>query len=170
MIRPFLFTISVFGFFNLHAQIDVSKIIGKNTSSYSLGFGGFLRFAYPVSDASDVTLEAGANIFHVKDNPSYGWALIPVKAGYRYTLNGTGTGLYIEPLAGYNVYGIDPDDNKFTGLILAGEAGYLFQPGGRIQFDLGLLFESAFHKDGNLNYLSLRLSHNFSFRRRDSDY
>jgi len=170
MIKHFLLAISLFVSFNLCAQIQVSKLIGKNSSDFSIGFGAFLKASYPISEAADVTLEGGANIFLLKDDPAYGWAVIPVKAGYRYTLNQTGTGFYIEPQVGYNVYGIDPDDNKFTGLILAGGAGYLFQPGGKIQFDLGLLFESAFHKGGSANYLSLRLTHNFSFRRRDSDY
>jgi hypothetical protein len=29
--------------------------------------------------------------------------MCPLKLGYRYTVNGTGEGLYIEPQAGYNV-------------------------------------------------------------------
>lgn len=57
---------------------------------------------------------------------------------------------------------------KYTGLILAGGAGYLLKPIGNIKFDLGLVFESAMHKGGPLNYLSVRLSHNFSIGGRES--
>ena len=170
MLKQLLVGLLLFISFNLKAQIQVSKLIGKNSSDFKLGYGGFLQFSYPVSEASDVTLEVGANVFQSKVDEGYGWAVIPVKAGYRYTLNQTGTGFYLQPQVGYNVYGINPDDEQFTGLILAGGAGYLFQPIGKIQFDLGLLFESAFHKGGAANYLSLRLTHNFSLSRRADDY
>ena len=168
--KYFLFAVSIFLSLGSVAQLQALKLVGKNSSDYSLGFGGFLKFSLPVSDASDLTFEGGANVFSDKNDPSYGWALVPVKLGYRYTLNQTGTGFYLEPQGGYNVYGIDDNDNKFTGFILAAQTGYLFEPTGRIQFDVGLLFETAFHDGGNVNYVALRITHNFSFRRRESDY
>lgn len=128
-----------------------------------------MKVSHPISEGSDITLELGANVFSLKEDPAYGWAVVPIKAGYRYTLNRTGTGFYIEPQVGYNVYGIDPNNMKYTGLILGGGAGYLFQPIGNIKFDLGLLFESSLHKGGPLNYLSVRLSHNFSIGSRESE-
>ena len=97
------------------AQLQISKLVGKNSSDYKLGFGGFLKFSYPISEAADVTLEAGANIFQSKDDPEYGLAVLPIKAGYRYTINQSGTGFYVEPQVGYNAYGINRDVNKFTG-------------------------------------------------------
>ena len=169
MTKNIFLGIFLFVSFKLNAQIQFSKIVGKSSKDYGVGKGGFLKFSHPISEASDVTLELGANVFSLKDDPAYGWALIPIKAGYRYTLNRTGTGFYIEPQVGYNVYGIDPDDMKYTGLILAAGAGYLFKPIGKIKFDLGILFESAMHKGGPLNYLSVRLSHNFSIGGRDSE-
>jgi outer membrane autotransporter protein len=168
--RPLLLMLFALVSLNVSGQIQVSKLIGKNSDDFKLGYGGFLKFSYPISEASDVTLEAGANVFQVKANEAYGWAVIPIKAGYRYTINRTGEGFYLEPQVGYNVYGIDPDDNNFTGLVLSGGAGYLFPPLGKIQFDLGLLFESAFHKGRSANYASLRLTHNFSLGRRDDGY
>ncbi len=168
MIKNLLLGLFVFISLNSHAQIQISKLIGKNSSEFKLGYGAFLKFSYPVSEGSDVTLEGGANVFLMKDYPEYGWVVVPVKAGYRYTLNQSGTGFYIEPQLGYNVYGIDPDDNKFTGLILGAGVGHLFQPGGGVQFALGLLYESALHQGGAANYLSLRLTHNFTFRKRDN--
>jgi hypothetical protein len=58
----------------------------------------------PVSDAADVSLEIGVNFFPSKDEGE-GTAMCPLKAGYRYTLNGTGEGFYVEPQVGYNIYG-----------------------------------------------------------------
>jgi len=54
------------------AQIAVSKIIGKDSKDFRLGYGGFLKFAARVSDAADVTFEGGANIFQFKDDPASG--------------------------------------------------------------------------------------------------
>ena len=169
MTKNLLLAICLFVSFNLTAQIQVSKIIGKTSKDYGTGYGGYLKVSHPISEAADVTVEIGANVFSLKENPAYGWAVVPIKAGYRYTINQTGTGFYIEPQVGYNVYGIDPNDMKYTGLILAAGAGYLFKPIGNIKFDLGLLFESAMHKGGPLNYLSVRLAHNFSIGGRDSE-
>lgn len=87
MIKNFLFPISVLVSFNLNAQIQFSKIIGKTSKDYGVGKGGFLKISHPISEVSDVTLELGANVFSLKDDPAYGWALIPIKAGYSYTLN-----------------------------------------------------------------------------------
>lgn len=155
--------------YNSFAQIQISKLIGKNASQFKTGYGAFLKFGVPVSDAADVSLEIGVNNFQLKADPAYGGITFPIKVGYRYTLNKTGTGFYLQPQAGYNIIGYDPDDNKFKGLVLAAGAGYLFESAGIIQFDLGLIYETAFHKEGAANYLSFRLSHNIVFGGRNKD-
>jgi hypothetical protein len=153
----------------INAQIEVAKLIGKNSKDYKLGYGAFLKFSNPVSEAADITVEGGVLLFRFKDDPSDGMALIPVKAGYRHTLNGTGTGFYVEPQAGYTVYGANSND-IIKGFTWAAGTGYLFQPSGSIQFDLGVRYESVMYKGGSANYVGLRLSHNFSIKKRDSDY
>jgi hypothetical protein len=169
-------TILFFSVKTSHAQIAVMKLVGSNAKQYGLGFGGFIKFSYPVTDAADLTFEGGANFFSQKEDHEYGIAVVPVKLGYRYTLNGTGTGFYVEPQAGYNVYGVTSyynyetyqnTDKKFHGVIGALAAGYLFQPSGLMQFDLGLQYESIFHSGGSTNYIGLRLTHNFSFSKRE---
>ncbi len=56
---------------------------------------------------SDVTLEIGANIFILNDGyDGDGTIMCPLKAGYRYTLNETGKGFYIEPQIGFNLVGV----------------------------------------------------------------
>lgn len=167
MLKGFLVFLLSGIIFQAGAQIQFAKLIGKNSSDYKSGYGAYLKFSYPVSEASDISLEVGALIFTSKTDSRFGWDVVPVKAGYRYTFNKTGSGFYAEPQVGYSVYGINPDDNKFTGLILGAGTGYLFQPIAGIQFDLGIRYESVQYKGGSLNYLSLRLSHNFSIRKRE---
>ncbi|SRR6266700_3685467 len=160
-----------------HAQIEVAKIVGKNSKDYNLGFGAFLKFAYPVSEAADLSLEAGFLFFVLNDGgDGDGTAFCPLKLGYRYTLNQTGTGFYVEPQVGFNLYGVSSVNvngytvnSKFHGAILGAGFGYLFPPGGHIQFDLGLRYETVIVSGNSLNFLALRLSHNFSFRKRDSN-
>jgi hypothetical protein len=160
-----------------NAQIEVAKFTGKNSSEYKMGFGAFLKFAYPVSEAADISLEGGALFFQEKEITSYGVAFVPIKIGYRYTIDGSGTGFYAEPQVGYNAYGVKSYQNedganvdeKFHGVILSMGAGYLFPSAGGIQFDLGLRYESVLYKGNSVNCIALRLSHNFSFKKRDSD-
>ena len=45
------------------AQIQVSKLLGKNAKNYKPGYGAFLKFSCPVSEADDATLEGGVNFF-----------------------------------------------------------------------------------------------------------
>jgi hypothetical protein len=37
------------------AQLGVMKMVGNNTSNYSLGFGAFIKGIFPLSQASDLT-------------------------------------------------------------------------------------------------------------------
>jgi hypothetical protein len=101
--------------------------------------------------------------------------LVPFLAGYRYTLDRSGTGWYVEPNAGY-AFGAtdmqvidsigDPSDVKLSGALAGATVGYLFEPSGRIQFNIGLRYEHIFGSVGQ-NMFSLRISHAFSFRRNE---
>ena|SRR5665647_19441 len=178
MKKIFLFSTLLFLIqLSANAQLEIAKLAGKNSGNYKLGFGAFLKFAYPVSEAADVSLEGGALYFSEKQNSASGVAFVPVKIGYRYTINGTGIGFYAEPQVGYNVYGIKSYtgidgynvDEKFHGIILSAGIGYLFPPVVGLQFDLGLRYESVLYKGNSVNCVGLRLSHNFSFKGRDSE-
>ena len=156
-----------------YTQIEVVRIVGKNSSEYNIGFGAALKFGYPVSEAAYATLEGGIVFAPLKYSDfTQGIALIPVKLGYRYTLDGSGTGFYVEPQVGYNVHGAlsnDIVDKNISGFEWAACTGYLFQPGGKIQFDIGLRYETTYYNGGSASFVGLRLSHNFSFGRRN-DY
>ncbi|MGN6617941.1 MAG: hypothetical protein ACTHJ5_12275 [Ilyomonas sp.] len=172
-----LFIAFTFIIISSYAQIEVLKIVGKNSSDYKIGFGASLKFAYPISDGDDITLEGGLHYFTEKDNTDYGIINVPVKAGYRYTLNRTGAGFYVEPQLGYNAYGINSYygfndyknvDEKFHGVIVAGGFGFLTQPGS-VKFDFGIRYESVIYNRKFLNTVSFRIAHNFSFAGRN-DY
>jgi hypothetical protein len=160
-----------------NAQIGAMKLVGKDTKDYSIGFGAFIKTGFPVSDAADVSLELGADIFPMKGYNEYGTIMCPLKLGYRYTLNGTGQGFYVEPQVGYNVYGVTslPGDNgddinlKYHGVILAAGGGYLFTIG-RAPFDVNLRYETVMAHGGSNNLISVGISRTISFGKRDSDY
>ena len=162
----------------VNAQIGAMKLIGNNTKDYATGFGVFIKTGFPVSEAASVTLELGVGIFPLKDyGYQYGTLMCPLKAGYRYTLNGTSKGLYVEPQACFNLWGITsiPDENgndvnlKYHGLVLAAGAGYLFELW-RTPFDVNLRYETTIAHGGSNNLISLGISRFFSFGNKDSDY
>jgi hypothetical protein len=161
-----------------HAQIEVARVSLKDFKA--IGFGGFLNFSLPVSEANFVTLEGGLQYFKNKYDEDL--ALVPVLLGYRYTLNQSGTGLYIEPNAGYTfgastiqVYdevGSPMGDNngnylyhKIAGPTAGIGIGYLLEAGRRTQFNLGLRYEHGFGQTAT-NVFALRFSHAFTFGRR----
>jgi hypothetical protein len=160
------------------AQINVMKLVGNNTKDYAIGFGAFIKSGFPVSEAADVTLEIDADIFLMKGYGSeYGTIMCPLKAGYRFTLNQTGEGLYVEPQLGFNLVGVTslPDENgndinlRYHGVVLAAGAGYLFTIG-RAPFDLNLRYETVIAHGGSNNLISLGISRFISFKKRDSEY
>jgi hypothetical protein len=160
-----------------NAQIGVMKLVGKNTSNYSLGFGGQVKTGFPVSDGSDVTLEIGADIFFLNDGygTSDGTIMCPLKAGYRYTLDGTGEGFYVEPQAGFNLVGVTSlhDANgqqvnlHYHGVVLAAGTGYLFNMW-NAPFDLNLRYETVIDHGGSNNFISLGISRFINFGKRNS--
>ena len=169
-LKQLLFVIAIFLSTCAKSQIQVDYI---NFNGFSaVGFGAFLNFSFPVSDANYLTAEAGLDVFsHDGSNV----ALAPVLLGYRYTLDGSGTGFYLEPNAGYSFAGTDiqvPDangyyaDQKINGPATGFTFGYLFEPSGKIQFNLGLRYEHIFGDAGS-NMFSFRISHAFIFGRRD---
>lgn len=163
-----------------NAQIEVTHITVKNFKA--TGFGGFLNFSLPVSEANYITIEGGLQYF--KNKYEEDLAFIPVFLGYRYTLNQSGTGFYVEPNAGYS-FGAStigkynefdspiPDGNggwayeKVAGPTAGMGFGYLFEYSGRTQINLGLRYEHSFGNTGT-NVFAFRISHAFTFGRRDN--
>jgi hypothetical protein len=157
------------------AQLVLMKMVGNDTKDYKIGFGSFLKTGFAVSEGSDVTLEIAADIFLLDGGD--GTLMCPLEVGYRYTLNGTGTGLYIEPQAGFNLYGVtsltDEDGQevnlKYHGIVFALGTGYLFSVL-RTSFDVNLHYETVVAHGGSNNFVSLGITKFLGFGRRDSPY
>lgn len=155
----------------LHAQIEVVKMVGKGSDEYGIGFGALLKAGIPVSEGGSVTIEVGVVFNPIKES---GWeqgiAFVPIKAGYRYILNGTSAGFFVEPQVGYCVYGVltnDDVDEKISGFDWAVGTGYLFPSNRRSQYELGLRYETIYFKGGPGSFLALRFVSSFSFGRRE---
>jgi hypothetical protein len=151
------------------AQIELTHISFNGFSA--TGFGGFFNFSVPVSDADYVSGEIGLDVF---SNNGNNVAIAPLLAGYRYTLDRSGTGFYLEPNAGYSFGGTDIQvvdqngnyyDQSVSGLATGLSFGYLFPQTGIIQFNLGVRYEHIFGQTGQ-NLFALRISHAFTFGRR----
>ncbi len=177
MLKGILASVLFFIVTHAEAQLGVMKMVGPNTGNYSLGFGAYVKGIFPVSQAADVTLELGANLFFLNDGAEDGTAVIPIKAGYRYSLNGTGLGLYVEPQIGYNIYGVTSAANidgttanlTFHGVVFAAGTGYLFLVG-NTPLDLNFHYETIMAHGGSDNYVSLGLTFYLRFGKRPTDY
>ena len=160
-----------------NAQLGVMRLVGKDTKDYKMGFGAFIKTGIPFSDAADITIEIGADIFPLDNEFVYGTIMCPLKVGYRYTLNGTGEGFYVEPQVGFNIYGVTSlqDENgedvnlKYHGVIFAAGTGYLFSIW-NTPFDVNLHYETVIAHGGSNNLISLGISKFISFGRRDKGY
>lgn len=158
-----------------NAQLGVMRLVGNGTKDYKMGFSAFIKTGFPVTEGNDATLEIGANIFPIDDR--YGTVMCPLKVGYRYTLDGSGKGFYVEPQVGYNIYGVTSLEGKdgldvnlkYHGVIFAGGTGYLFYIS-NVSFDVNLRYETVIAHGGSNNMVSLGISKSFGFGRRDTDY
>lgn len=195
LIKKFLLVCLLSGiYFTASAQIEVTRLMTKITvpdgfghlvtqNFTAIGLGAFLNFSFPVSETGAVSVEGGFQYFSKDDDHVY---IGPVLAGYRQLLvSNQDYGWYLEPMAGYTFGSTDiplsnelggalygSDGNQLTQKVAGPNAGmafgYLFQPSGRIRFDIGLRYEHTFVSgDHALNILALRISHSFSFGRRN---
>ena len=158
--------------FSANAQVEGAYINLKTFKAF--GFGGHLNFKFPINEAASLTTEAGLYYFKKEETHV---ATAPVLLGYQYTINGSGTGLFVEPLAGYTFGGTDitkVDEegreiylvnngvaetvNQSVKGITAGLAtGYIFD--GRTPITLGVRYERVFVSgDPAVNLVGLRIS------------
>jgi hypothetical protein len=181
--KTLLFCTSFLSYSFIHAQIEVAHFSTKNFSA--TGFGTFLNVGIPINQTDAITPEIGLYYFNSNGNNI---AAAPLLLGYRHLLNANGDdfGFYVEPVAGYSFGGTDiqkldqngnpeygPDgnqaDQKVTGVTTGLGFGYLFRQSGWIRFNIGLRYEHTFVSNGDpaTNIFALRVSHSFSFGRRE---
>ncbi len=174
LICTFIFTLNN----SANAQLAITRVLSKPNIEKGIGYGSFIKCAYPISDNSDLTFEAGFNIFSKKTDSTDMYSNTPVKIGYRYIFGKKRYGFYLGPVIGFNInglYGNNPKppryikepDTEFYGVIASPSFGYLFKPG-VLNLDIEIIYETNIIKGQDLNYLGLRLSHNFSFNKKRS--
>jgi len=174
--KLFLLSITLFIYCAANAQVEVARLSSKNFSA--TGFGGFINISIPIADANSGIVEGGVYVF--SNNGSHE-AVAPLLIGFRHLLTDADNGFYFEPVAGYTFGATDiqetdangnvltkPDgselDRKVAGVNAGMGFGYLFEPSGRIRFNISLRYEHTFvMHDPGLNIIALRISHSFSF-------
>lgn len=158
--------------FCANAQVEGAYVHIRNFQAF--GYGGHLNFKFPITEAGSLTTEAGAYLFKSQDRNAI---VIPLLVGYQYSLDGSGTGFFVEPLAGYSLGGTDWDredkdgntiyevvDNvaytqnqKVKGITAGLATGYIFN--GRTPLTLGLRYDRVFvANDPSVNVFALRLT------------
>ncbi|TDH26623.1 hypothetical protein EXU57_11075 [Segetibacter sp. 3557_3] len=143
----------------------MSKNLATNRIDYNWRYPGFVKRFSSFIAAPQVPALASVQLPEWKEEPELAFSIFPVLSDYRYSLSKSGNGFYIEPQVGYELYGADPDC-EYTGLVLAGGAGYVFPAARKGQIDLGILFETPVQAAATTKFLSLRLTQHFVFRSR----
>lgn len=154
----------------LHAQLEVTHLFMKGESA--TGIGAFVHVGFPVSKGDEISGELGFDYF--SPNTSH-IVFVPILVGYRHTFDGTGTGWYAEPVAGYSIGGTDiqrtdangspifnadgsEQDEKCSGPIAGLGFGYII-PNPRYPINFGIRYEHIFVSgDPSPNMLNFRVS------------
>jgi len=163
---------------SVYAQVEVAHLFSKGLSA--TGGGLFLHGGVPVSRAGEISIEAGLYYFTANDSHL---ASAPCLVGYRHSIDGTGTGFYIEPLVGYTFGGTDIQktdaagnplynssggeiDQKISGPTAGMGIGYII-PSATIPLNFGLRYERVFISgDPSQNMISFRISYSLSVGRK----
>ena len=169
-----LFLILVFFLPTVYAQAQVEGAYVDMKTFKAFGFGGHLNFKFPITEAGSLTTEAGIYMFKFEDRNA---AVIPLLLGYQHTLDGSGMGFFIEPLAGYTIGGTDWDredengntiytvvddiattqNQKVKGITAGLATGYIFN--GRTPITIGLRYDRVFVAgDPAVNLFGLRVT------------
>lgn len=159
----------------------VSKLVGKDSEKYGLGYGLFSYFDVPLAyenqsiriEVMDLALfpTKGEKFFtSTADMKGY----ISIKLGYKYVFSETKTGFYLLPSAGYTrvVFVLEDSEEPTYGDGIAGalEGGYTLEVGQKGHaINLGVKYE---YNRGNATHtiqsVGLRLSYSFNmFGRRE---
>jgi len=153
----------LFSFHLSHAQLEGAYVTTKNSNAF--GYGGFLNFSLPVAEVNYITIDAGYQYFEGKNIDQM--SLVPLLLGYRYTLDQSGSGWYLEPNAGYTfdaspTYGNDPE-----GASAGIGFGYLVDLG-NVPFNFSARYEHLFGNPA-AQVFSIRIAHSLSLRFRNRD-
>ena len=164
----------IMGSIESKAQVEVLRVSVKDFKAF--GFVGFLNFSFPISEETTyLTIERGYQ--YLKDEYDDVVGYIPVLLGYRYTLDRSGSGLFVEPFGGYsfgdaNIYKYTDDGyavyddegmqvkEKVAGPTVGLGFGYLFPSEDNRKYNLALRYSRTI-SEAHTNTFGLRFSYNF---------
>jgi len=177
-----LFTIMAFSF--LHAQLSLTKMVGKNADKYKLGYDIFTFYNFPLNEEGNKSVQLELldfAWFRGKDGDGFNTgsakAYVSIKVGYKNIFSETKTGFYLEPSVGYcNVVDMSADQTEDAtsgnGIAAALEGGYSLEVGQKGHtVNLGLKYETD--RAGSLHTISsvgFRVSYQFNMFRKKTDY
>jgi hypothetical protein len=175
----------------LHAQLSVTKLIGKNSDKSKLGYCIFAFYEFPLSQSQNKSIRLelmDLAFFPGKENNTvvnspYGpavttlsWGYLSTKLGYKYIFSETKTGIYVEPSAGFvrvvEAGGSDEEKEYGDGLALAFETGYSLEVGQRGHvLNFGLKYENDRGGPSHtISSVGFRFSYTFNMFRKKEDY
>jgi len=156
------------------AQLMVSKMIGKDTDKYGLGYGLFTFLDYPVGGGNQsLRLELAEFVFYPTKGESFftstadAKGYLSIKLGYKYVFSETQNGFYLLPSAGYCRVVDVREGMEATygdGFAAAVEGGYSLGVGEKgHSINLGLKYEmDRGGKEYVLNSVGFRVSYAFN--------
>lgn len=163
-----------------HAQIIVSKMVGKGAAKYGLGYGLFTYLDFPLaSENQSFRIELMDFVFFPTKGEKYftstadSKGYFSIKLGYKYVFSETQAGFYLLPSVGLCSAMIINEGEELThgeGVAAALEGGYTLEVGQNGNtINLGIKYE---YDRGNATHIiqsvGLRASYAFGlFRRRE---
>jgi hypothetical protein len=174
-----IITLSAFVSASSHAQLGLTKLLGKYSSTTKLGFNLFAHYDFPLNEDGNrrFKLELIDFSFYPPNNSDVddSKAYLAIKLGYKYIFSEDQTGFYLEPQLGWcrtSAYFYNSTAATYKdGIAAALQTGYNLEVGQRGNaFDFGLKYESDMAgSDYTLGSISFRISYSFNlFRKRDS--
>ena len=167
-------------FYPAQSQLEILKMVGKNSKQNSIGYGLFGNYDVPLNETGnkslmiellDLAFFPGKEIDDAGNEIARGY--ISVKLGYRKIFSEESkTGFFVEPQLGYcRVVVVDdrlPDATYGDGFAAAIETGYSLEVGqSGNAFLFGLKYESDMAgSEHTMQAIGFRVSFSFSFLRR----
>lgn len=161
-------------------QVTVAKLLGKDASTYGVGYGLFAFYDFTVNDdKNSIRLELmdivlfgskGGDVFSQANGTAKG--SFSARVGYKYIFSDTKTGFYALPSIGYCRTMFSPEIGEgiwSNGVAFAFEGGYQIEVGQRgnyINAGLKYGYDHTKTTELRLQSLALRLYYSFGLHKR----
>ena len=97
--NPALFILILIISAQAHAQLSLTKMVGKNADKYKLGYCVFAYYDFPLTEEGNksIRLELMDLAYFPSKIGDNARAYISIKLGYKNIFSETKTGVYVEP-------------------------------------------------------------------------